>query len=50
MEAQGISDTSIFSDWLDEERQYLQGLKQEPAQDSLEMEYYQRLAGLYEYE
>ena len=50
MQAQGISDTSVFTDWLKEERQYLEQLKQELVQDTLEMEYYQCLAVLYEYE
>src|SRR6266550_179294 len=50
MQAQGISDINIFTDWLEEERQYLEGLKQEPVQDTLEMEYYRRLVVLYEYE
>ncbi|KAF8339461.1 hypothetical protein F5887DRAFT_889178 [Amanita rubescens] len=50
MQAQGISDTSVFTDWLEEERQYLEQLKQEPAQDTLEMEYYQRLVALYDYD
>lgn len=49
MVAQGISNTSIFSEWLEEERAYLEGLKEEPAHDTLEMEYYQRLVMFYEY-
>lgn len=50
MKAQGISDVTVFSDWLREEREYLEGLNQEPVQDTLDIEYYQRLTVFYEYE
>lgn len=50
MKTQGISDVTIFDSWLQEEREYLKGLKQEPEQDTLEMEYYRRLVVFYEYE
>jgi hypothetical protein len=50
MKAQGISDVTVFADWLREEREYLEGLNQEPVQDTLDMEYYQRLTVFYEHE
>lgn len=50
MEAQGISDPSVFNIWLEEERLYLEGLKREPVQDTLEMDYYRRLMSFYDYE
>ena len=42
----GIVGTSPFPGWLAEEKEYLQSLKKEPAQESLTMEYYQRLTHL----
>jgi len=39
----GISDGGVFAGWLDEERAYLQGLKTEPEEETLQMEYYQKL-------
>ncbi|KAF7964555.1 hypothetical protein HWV62_5700 [Athelia sp. TMB] len=42
----GIVGTSPFAGWLAEEKEYLQSLKKEPAQESLTMEYYQRLTHL----
>lgn len=39
----GISNVEVFSDWLNEEKEYLQGLKSEPEAETLQMEYYQKL-------
>ncbi len=50
MKVQGIANTAVFYTWLREEKEYLQGLKQEPLQETLEMDYYQRLVVLYHYE
>lgn len=41
-----ITDAAIFEQWREEERAYLQGLSQEPLQETLEMEYYQKLVNL----
>lgn len=41
-----ISDPAVFEQWREEERVYLQGLSQEPLQETLEMEYYQKLVNL----
>lgn len=41
-----ISDPAIFEEWREEERVYLEGLSQEPLQETLEMEYYQKLVNL----
>jgi len=38
----GIPNVEVFEHWLDEEREYLQGLKTEPVV-TLHMEYYQKL-------
>jgi hypothetical protein len=43
----GILDVGEFETWLQEEREYLQGLKKEPAEETLQMEYYQRLVNLW---
>ena len=43
----GVSDVGVFKAWLEEEREYLQGLKKEPAEETLQMEYYQRLLNLW---
>ncbi|KAF7972009.1 hypothetical protein HWV62_19299 [Athelia sp. TMB] len=45
--ALGITGASPFKGWLAEEKQYLQGLKSEPPQETLAMEYYQRLTHLW---
>ena len=42
----GILDESVFETWLDEERVYLQGLQKEPEQETLQMEYWQKLVDL----
>jgi hypothetical protein len=42
----GITDTSVFSVWLEEERDYLRGLSKDPICETQEMEYYQKLVNL----
>ncbi|KAI6011801.1 hypothetical protein BKA83DRAFT_4466713 [Pisolithus microcarpus] len=42
----GVSDPAIFRQWLDEERAYLKSLLREPAEETLQMEYWQRLVNL----
>lgn len=46
MQDQGIADTSIFKDWLAEEKTYLEHLSREPLEESLAMEYWQKLVNL----
>jgi hypothetical protein len=46
MEAAGITDAKVFFDWLQEEREYLQGLSKEPPQETLQMDYHQKLVAL----
>lgn len=46
MRDQGVSNTSVFQDWLAEERVYLEGLSREPLTESLTMEYWQKLVNL----
>ncbi|KAI6014150.1 hypothetical protein BKA83DRAFT_4473883 [Pisolithus microcarpus] len=38
-----IDDDSIFYKWLEEEKEYLEGLSREPPEETLHMEYWQRL-------
>jgi hypothetical protein len=42
----GITDDRVFESWLKEEKVYLHGLKKEPAHETLEMEYCQKLINL----
>ncbi|KAI6011812.1 hypothetical protein BKA83DRAFT_4474400 [Pisolithus microcarpus] len=42
----GVSDLATFKVWLDEERLYLKSLLCEPPEESLQMEYWQRLVNL----
>jgi hypothetical protein len=46
MDDQNIANTSVFQDWLAEEKVYLEGLSREPLLESLEMEYWQKLVNL----
>ena len=41
-----ITDKSVFETWLDEERAYLQGLQKELEEETLQMEYWQKLVDL----
>jgi vacuolar-type H+-ATPase subunit E/Vma4 len=41
-----ISDKKVFENWLEEERVYLKGLRKEPDEETLQMEYWQKLVNL----
>ncbi|KAG1797356.1 uncharacterized protein HD556DRAFT_1267601 [Suillus plorans] len=41
-----VADETVFERWLEEEKVYLQGLTQEPADETLQMEYWKTLANL----
>jgi hypothetical protein len=43
----GIPNIDVFDVWLNEEKEYLQGLKVEPAAETLQMEYYQKLINMH---
>jgi hypothetical protein len=43
----GISNTSVFDIWLQEEHTYLEGLKKKPMEEMLQMDYYQKLVNLW---
>lgn len=46
MQDQQIYTPTIFDKWLSKEREYLQGLRKEPMQETLLMEYWQKLVNL----
>lgn len=46
MNDMGIPSTETFLQWLKEERLYLSGLKKEPLEETLQMEYYKKLVKL----
>ncbi|KAI5983709.1 hypothetical protein EDD15DRAFT_2201865 [Pisolithus albus] len=46
MDELGVSDPATFKLWLDEERVYLKSLVCEPPEETLQMEYWQRLVNL----
>ena len=46
MHNQNIANTSVFQEWLAEEKAYLKGLSREPLLETLEMEYWQKLVNL----
>jgi hypothetical protein len=46
MRRAGISDVSVFNDWLREEREYLLGRSKEPEVETLHIDYYRALVKL----
>jgi len=46
MQDLGVSDVKVFEDWLEEEKVYLLGLQKEPLEETLQMEYFQKLLNL----
>ncbi|KAF7367673.1 hypothetical protein MSAN_00831000 [Mycena sanguinolenta] len=42
----GVESRSVFELWLEEEKKYLESLTKEPAHETLQMEYYQKLVNL----
>ncbi|EIW82713.1 hypothetical protein CONPUDRAFT_163795 [Coniophora puteana RWD-64-598 SS2] len=45
-----VTDTAEFERWLEDEKVYLEALQQEPVEESLRMEYWQRAVNLKAYE
>lgn len=43
----GATDADIVKTWLREEEEYLRALSKEPAEETMEMEYYKMLTDLY---
>ncbi|KAJ7033780.1 hypothetical protein C8F04DRAFT_1183753 [Mycena alexandri] len=50
MFSMGIESRSVFETWLEKEKAFLATLSKEPAQETLEMEYYQKLVNLQDLE
>jgi hypothetical protein len=46
----GVETRSVFETWLEKEKTYLNSLTKEPAQETLQMEYYQKLVNLHDHE
>ncbi|KAJ7018839.1 hypothetical protein C8F04DRAFT_1214492 [Mycena alexandri] len=46
MASLGVETRSVFETWLQKEKVYLASLKKEPAHETLQMEYYQKLVNL----
>ncbi|KAG1880790.1 hypothetical protein F4604DRAFT_1578517 [Suillus subluteus] len=42
----GVADDTVFERWLDEEKAYLKGLTREPEEETLQMEYWQKLVNM----
>jgi hypothetical protein len=43
----GVTDRHVFHEWLEEEKTYLKRLQKEPEEETLQMEYWQKLVNLY---
>jgi hypothetical protein len=50
MRSLGVQDVSVFEEWLRLEKACLDGLSTEPLEETLKMEYYQKLVNLDEAE
>jgi hypothetical protein len=50
MASLGVETRSVFETWLEKEKTYLNSLTKEPAQETLRMEYYQKLVNLHDHE
>ncbi|KAJ7813590.1 hypothetical protein B0H13DRAFT_2382351 [Mycena leptocephala] len=50
MAALGVESRSVFETWLEKEKEYLESLTKEPEEETLQMEYYQKLVSLQDYE
>nr|GAT49523.1 predicted protein [Mycena chlorophos] len=48
MEAKSIPDRSVFEEWLSQEKSALEKLSHEPPEETLKMEYYQKLVDFYD--
>ncbi|KAJ7723600.1 hypothetical protein B0H14DRAFT_3098274 [Mycena olivaceomarginata] len=50
MASLGVETRSVFETWLEKEKTYLNSLTKEPAQETLRMEYYQKLVNLHDHD
>jgi hypothetical protein len=49
MASLGVETCLVFETWLEKEKMYLNSLMKEPAQETLQMEYYQKLVNLHDH-
>jgi hypothetical protein len=47
MRALNVSTRDVFETWLTKEKEYLQSMKKEPEEETMEMDYYQKLVNLH---
>ncbi|KAJ7664832.1 hypothetical protein B0H14DRAFT_3696647 [Mycena olivaceomarginata] len=47
MRALNVSTRDVFKTWLTKEKEYLQSMKKEPEEETMEMDYYQKLVNLH---
>jgi hypothetical protein len=47
MRALNVSTCDVFETWLTKGKQYLQLMKKEPEEETMEMDYYQKLVNLH---
>jgi hypothetical protein len=50
MRSLNVKSRDVFETWLAKEKQYLRSLSKEPVEESLEMEYYQKLVNWQDHE
>jgi hypothetical protein len=43
MKSLGVSTRDVFETWLEKEKEYLRAMKKEPLEETMEMEYYEKL-------
>jgi hypothetical protein len=43
MKSLSVSTHDVFEAWLEKEKEYLRAMKKEPLEETLEMEYYEKL-------
>jgi hypothetical protein len=41
-----VESRAVFAEWLEKEKTYLQTLSKEPPEETMDMEYYQKLVNL----
>jgi hypothetical protein len=50
MRSLDVSTRNVFETWLENEKEYLRSMRKEPIEETLEMEYYEKLVQYYDSE
>jgi hypothetical protein len=50
MQSLNVPTRDVFETWLEKEKEYLRSMKKEPLEETLEMEYYEKLEQYYDSE